>query len=71
MAQQHEAIAEAEQRIAVHEAVCAERYKGIQEALSTGERRMQRIEYIIYFLIGTVLLGPGFAAKFIEMIVSK
>ncbi len=69
MANDSAAIAEAEQRIAVHEAVCAERYEGIQKSLAAGDKRMRRIETIIYLLIATVLLGPGVAAKFIEVLI--
>jgi predicted chitinase len=42
------AIAENEQRIAVHEAVCAERYQGIIDSFKRGEKRMQRIANIAY-----------------------
>ncbi|HEM7806882.1 hypothetical protein BMUNKI379_11665 [Burkholderia multivorans] len=59
-------IAENEQRIAVHEAVCAERYAGIQDRLQRGDKRMQRIEYILYFLIASVLIGPSNAMKLVE-----
>ena len=59
-------IAENEQRIAVHEAVCAERYAGIQNRLRLGDKRMQRIEYILYFLIAAVLVGPSNAVKLLE-----
>jgi hypothetical protein len=61
-------IADNEQRIAVHEAVCAERYKGIHERLRQGDKRMQRIEYILYFLIVSVLVGPEHAVKLFEAI---
>lgn len=68
-------IAENEQRIAVHEAVCAERYQGIQESFNRGEKRMQRIEkrsarveYVIYFLIIAVLIGPANAVKLFEVV---
>jgi len=52
-----------DKRLSVHEAVCAERYEGIQAALASGEKRMQKIEYILYAIGGVVLLGPGFAAE--------
>jgi hypothetical protein len=61
-----EMIAENEQRIAVHEAVCAERYAGILDKFSRGEKRMQRIEYIMYFLVLAVLFGPAGALKMFE-----
>ena len=53
-------------RIAVHEAICAERYKNIEESLSTGEKRMTKIEYLLYAVMLCVLLGPGVAATFIQ-----
>ncbi|KWO62543.1 hypothetical protein [Burkholderia territorii] len=62
------AIAENEQRIAVHEAVCAERYKGIEGAFTRGEKRMRRIEYIIYFLVLAVLIGRDGALRAIEVL---
>lgn len=52
-----------DKRLSVHEAVCAERYEGIQASLQSGEKRMQKIEYILYGIAGVVLLGPGFAAE--------
>ena len=53
-------------RIAVHEAICAERYKKIEESLSAGEKRMTKIEYLLYAVMLCVLLGPGVAATFIQ-----
>nr|WKF58842.1 hypothetical protein HUO10_003343 [Paraburkholderia busanensis] len=61
------AIAENEKRIEVHEAVCAERYQGIIDKFTRGEKRMQRIEYIIYFLLLVVLFGRDAAMKLIEV----
>ncbi len=61
-------IAENGQRIAVHEAVCAERYAGIQDRLQRGDKRMRRIEYILYFLAVAVLVGPANALKLLEII---
>ncbi|MEX3902442.1 hypothetical protein AB4Y33_02930 [Paraburkholderia sp. BR14319] len=60
------AIAENERRIDVHEAVCAERYKGIEDAFRRGDRRMQRIEYVIYFLLLAVVFGPAGGLKAFE-----
>ena len=66
-------IAENHKRIKVHEEVCAERYKGILDKFDRGERRMgriekksQRIEWILYFLVVAVLIGPANAFKVIE-----
>jgi cell division protein FtsL len=55
-----------ETRIAVHEAICAERYKKIEESLATGEKRMTKIEYLLYVVMACVLLGPNVAATFIH-----
>lgn len=55
-----------ETRLSVHEAVCAERYERIQEAFTKGTKRMQKIEYLLYAVIGSVLLGPNFAAELIK-----
>jgi hypothetical protein len=37
-----------EKDLAVHIAVCDERYRNIEESLKSGERRMTKIEYLIY-----------------------
>jgi hypothetical protein len=53
-------------RLSVHEAVCAERYEGIQRRFDEGSKRMQKIEHLIYALMVLVLLGPGVAAEFVK-----
>lgn len=53
-------------RLSVHEAVCAERYKGIQESFDKGSKRMKTIEVLLYITIAAVLLGPGVAATFVK-----
>lgn len=53
-------------KLAVHEAICAERYKNIEQSLSAGEKRMTKIEYLLYGVMVCVLLGPGVAATFIQ-----
>ena len=53
---------DAETKIAVHEAVCAERYKNI-------ETRMQRMEVLQYITMACVLLGPNVAADLIKKLV--
>ena len=50
---------DAETRIAIHEAVCAERYLHITD-------RMRKIEYLLYGVIFAVLLGPGAASEFVK-----
>jgi hypothetical protein len=56
-------------RLAVHEAVCAERYAAIEKSFVSGSQRMTRIEYLLYVVIAAVLLGPGFAGELIKKIV--
>ena len=57
-------------RLNTHEAVCAERYEGIQESFAEGAKRMQRIEYMLYVIGSVVLLGPGFAAELLKKLTS-
>ena len=62
-------VHDTETRLSVHEAVCVERYIGIQESLSAGVKRMQKIEYLLYGVIAAVLLGPTFAAEMLKKFV--
>jgi hypothetical protein len=55
-----------ETKLAVHEAICAERYSHISNSLSSGDKRMTKIEYLLYGVILAVLFGPGVAAEFIK-----
>lgn len=55
-------------KLAVHEAVCAERYASISKSLESGSVRMTKIEYLLYAVIAAVLLGPGAAAEFVKKI---
>ena len=57
-----------ETRLSVHEAVCAQRYEKINHSLDVGEKRMTKIEYLLYGVIAAVLLGPGVAAEFVKKI---
>lgn len=57
---------EVDKRLAVHEAICAERYSSIATSLKDGDRRMTKIEYLLYAVIIAVLLGPGVAAEFVR-----
>ena len=59
-------ISETESKLITHEQICAERYKNIEESLATGEKRMTKIEYLLYAVMGCVLLGPGVAATIIH-----
>ena len=65
-----------ETKLSVHEAVCAERYKQIQESFERVDERFQdgnnkfrRLEYIMYAVMAAVLLGPGAAATFFKKLV--
>ena len=58
-------IEETEARLNTHEAVCAHRYDQIMEKFETGEKRMQKLEYILYAAIVAILFGPG---SFLELI---
>jgi len=55
-----------ETKLAVHEAICAERYKQISDTLASGDKRMTKIEYLLYAVMVAVLFGPGVAADFVK-----
>lgn len=55
-----------ETRLAVHEAICAERYGKIDGRLEDGDKRMTKIEYLLYVIIIVQLFGPGVAADFVK-----
>lgn len=55
-----------ETKLAVHEAICSERYGKISDSLSAGDKRMTKIEYLLYAVIAAVLFGPGVAADFVK-----
>ena len=55
-----------ETKLAVHEAICAERYKQISNTLSSSDKRMTKIEYLLYAVMIAVLFGPGVAAEFVK-----
>jgi len=57
-------LSDTEKDLAVHVAVCDERYRRIEQSLKDGERRMTKIEFLIYGVMLLVLLGPGVAASF-------
>jgi len=57
-----------EKEFAVHEAVCAQRYSAIEKSFVDNDRRMTRIEYLLYIVIGAVLLGPGFAGELVKKV---
>jgi hypothetical protein len=64
----HELANETDKRLSVHEAICAQRYEGIQARFDDGSKRMTKIEYLLYVLILAVLMGPGVAAEFVKKV---
>ena len=65
----HELATETDKRLSVHEAICAQRYEGIQARFDDGKKRMKTIETLLYITIAAVLLGPGVAAEFVKKII--
>jgi len=59
-------MSDTEKDLAVHVAVCDQRYKQIADSLRDGEKRMAKIEYLLYGVMLMVLLGPGVAAEFFK-----
>ena len=64
-------MSEVEKEFAVHEAVCSERYAAIEKAFVESDKRMTRIEYLLYVVIGAVLLGPGFVGVIISKLIGE
>jgi hypothetical protein len=58
-----------EARLSTHEEVCALRYEKINDTLEIGEKRMTKIEYLLYAVMAVVLLGPGVGAEFFKKII--
>ena len=61
-----EMVSATEARLMSHEAVCAQRYDQITKSLEDGEKRMTKIEYLLYAVMAVVLLGPGVGAEFFK-----
>jgi hypothetical protein len=55
-------------KIDVHVAVCAERYANIEKSFTDGDKRMTRIEYLLYAVIVCVLFGPGVAGELVKKV---
>ena len=68
MADVHELASETDKRLSVHEAICAQRYEGIQARFDEGSKRMNKIEYLLYGVIVCVLFGPGVAGELIKKV---
>jgi hypothetical protein len=54
--------------LAVHQAICTERYNSIDRSLRDGDKRMTKIEYLLYGVIICVLFGPGVAGEMVKKI---
>jgi hypothetical protein len=61
-------IDDLETEFAVHEAVCKQRYEAIQKSLAEGDKRMTKIEYLLYAVMICVLFGPGVAAELVKKV---
>ena len=59
-------IDETAARLNTHEAICAQRYEAIEKSFTDGDKRMTRIEYLLYAVMAVVLFGPGVAADFVK-----
>ena len=59
-------MSDLDKNFAVHEAICAQRYEAIQNSLREGDKRMTKIEYLLYAVMLCVLFGPGVAGEFVK-----
>lgn len=62
-------ISETEAKLMTHEEVCAQRYSAIKHSFEEGDKRMTKIEYLLYAVMAAVLFGPGVAAEFFKKII--
>jgi hypothetical protein len=63
-------VMENDKRLSIHEAVCAERYKGIIESFAKGAKRMERIEYLLYATIASIFFGKDFLIETIKKVIA-
>ena len=59
-------VSEVEKEFAIHQAVCDQRYKSIEDKLESGKKRMEKIEIQLYIVIAAILFGPGVAADIVK-----
>ncbi len=62
-------ISETEAKLMTHEEVCAQRYEAIKKSFEEGDKRMTKIEYLLYAVMVAVLFGPGMAAELFKKII--
>jgi len=63
-------VVENDKRLSIHEAICAERYKGIIDTFSKGNKRMERIEYLLYATIASIFFGKDFLIEIIKKVIA-
>jgi len=61
-------VTETEAKLLAHEQICLERYNSIDRSLRDGDKRMTKIEYLLYGVIVCVLFGPGVAGELVKKI---
>ena len=61
-------VTETEAKLSTHEQLCLERYNNIDKSLRDGDKRMTKIEYLLYGVIVCVLFGPGVAGELVKKI---
>ncbi len=59
-------MSDVDKDFAVHQAICDERYKSIEDKLESGKRRMENIQTQLYIVIAAILFGPGVAADIVK-----
>ena len=59
-------VTETEAKLLAHEQICTERYNSIDRSLRDGDKRMTKIEYLLYAVIVAVLFGPGAAGEVVK-----
>lgn len=59
-------MSDIEKDFAVHQAVCDQRYKSIEDKLESGKKRMEGIQIQLYIVIAAILFGPGVAADIVK-----
>ena len=67
----HDLANETDKRLAVHEAVCAQRYVEIQKRFDDGSKRMRRIEYLLYLIAGLSLFGAQNLMEILKTVIVR
>jgi hypothetical protein len=63
--------AENDKRISVHEKVCEQRYERIEELFTIGDKRMTRIEYMLYAIMAFTFFGKDTFVEILHAMVLK